>query len=539
MSGWGKFPLSNRNGKPNEFLQFFSNPSTWKTGPNVDATHHLNKSEYLPSPKSVQSSLSLSTKAMIATKNSTAFISLIPLALPRPIPLRTQLAKMSITTSKRRRSLTSSPITCTVDGEDSVVSQEVPSHNLFNPDGDTVQWDSLIVPDNCLRLSMTLQSGQAFRWRRTSQRVTHAASPTGHAEQWVGAIGSFVYVLRQAVPPPESPNVTDPVWYTCVNAASSEDRTTATKVVRDYFQADRDFSDMYRQFCEADQVFETIFPYYRGLRTLRQPPTECFFGFICSSNNHIKRISSMVSDLANTYGRPLATFEVDHGDHGGNEAEGSDKDSPKKGDSSAPRRQTGKRKAKKEKNDEQAPGVKEIIVISEFPTAEVIGKEADEKDLRVKSYGYRAKFIVSSAQLLAMEAGRAETSVEEMLLSLRGKDRETIAKNLTKYPGIGRKVAGCIALMSLDSSGEIPVDTHVWKIARRYRPQLAATKSLTSKVYEDVGDWFRERFGEDAGIAHNFLFIGELSEYKKKIPKDINPWAKKGEDQGKKKAGKE
>jgi len=35
---------------------------------------------------------------------------------------------------------------------------------------------------------------------------------------------------------------------------------------------------------------------------------------------------------------------------------------------------------------------------------------------------------------------------------------------LCTLPGVGPKVAACIALFSLDQNHAIPVDTHVWKV---------------------------------------------------------------------------
>ena len=61
-------------------------------------------------------------------------------------------------------------------------------------------------------------------------------------------------------------------------------------------------------------------------------------------------------------------------------------------------------------------------------------------------------------------------------------------------------MADCVLLMSLDQSGAIPVDTHVWQIAKRdYKLQSSGgTKTLTSKTYDMIGDRFREIFGEHA-----------------------------------------
>lgn len=334
------------------------------------------------------------------------------------------------------------------------------------------KWGSFVAVDNFLRLSQTLPSGQAFRWRRTGDHA-HALSTTGFAEEWVGPIRHHLYVLRQTVPRPP-PNKADPVWFRVVAPDGAMTDKRAEAELRDYFRADTDFSTVYEGFCAADETFARIFPHLNGLRLLRTPPEECVFSYICSSNNHIKRISSMVISLASTYGEPL-------GSYGG-----------------------------------------ESYAI--FPTTEILAERADEKELRKAGFGYRAKFIAASAIGLVQHAQNSGANcVHDMLISWRKEGRIEVARRLTRYPGIGRKVAGCIALVSMDKLGEIPVDTHVWQVAQRYMPYLT-TKTLTSRVYEDVGNWFRKRFGDDvAGIAHLFLFAGELSEFKKIIPHTLNP----------------
>ena len=79
------------------------------------------------------------------------------------------------------------------------------------------------------------------------------------------------------------------------------------------------------------------------------------------------------------------------------------------------------------------------------------------------------------------------------------------------------KVAGCVALFSLDKVTVVPVDTHVWDIVRRFSPELKERKTITPAVHRRVGELFREEFGEEAGWAHCILFAGELSAFKKEI----------------------
>ena len=95
-----------------------------------------------------------------------------------------------------------------------------------------------------------------------------------------------------------------------------------------------------------------------------------------------------------------------------------------------------------------------------FPTVAEL-KKANELTLRDMMFGYRAKYIVESVNTIAEKGG------EKWLLDLRGKDYETINTELTSLMGIGKKVADCIALFSLDCKGAIPVDTHVYQIFNR------------------------------------------------------------------------
>ena len=45
--------------------------------------------------------------------------------------------------------------------------------------------------------------------------------------------------------------------------------------------------------------------------------------------------------------------------------------------------------------------------------------------------------------------------------------RLEVQEALLGFAGVGRKVADCVALFSLDQADAIPVDTHVWQIALR------------------------------------------------------------------------
>ncbi|EGZ25302.1 hypothetical protein PHYSODRAFT_479501 [Phytophthora sojae] len=105
-----------------------------------------------------------------------------------------------------------------------------------------------------------------------------------------------------------------------------------------------------------------------------------------------------------------------------------------------------------------------------------------------------------------------------------GKEAEAVAYHayqdeLMVFAGVGRKVADCVALFSLEKLEAIPVDTHVWQIAcRELDASLSDRKSITPTVYRMVGDLFRTRFAPQAGWAHSVLFAGDLSAFKPELP---------------------
>lgn len=53
----------------------------------------------------------------------------------------------------------------------------------------------------------------------------------------------------------------------------------------------------------------------------------------------------------------------------------------------------------------------------------------------------------------------------EWLAGLRRLSLEEAIVALCTLPGVGPKVAACIALFSLDQHHAIPVDTHVWQVS--------------------------------------------------------------------------
>mmetsp|Transcript_29363 Transcript_29363/g.46081 ORF Transcript_29363/g.46081 Transcript_29363/m.46081 type:complete len:291 (+) Transcript_29363:81-953(+) len=191
---------------------------------------------------------------------------------------------------------------------------------------------------------------------------------------------------------------------------------------------------------------------------MRQDPVECLFSFICSSNNNIARITLMIDRLCKTYGTLI-------GSHAG-------------------------------------------FQFYTFPTIEALAG-ASEEDLRALGTGYRAKFLIQSAQKVSEKGGR------EWLFRLRETPHIEARTELEELHGVGSKVADCVCLFSLDKHEAIPVDTHVWQITiRDLDSSLEEAKSLTPKIYQRVGDLWRDKYGSYAGWAHTILFAADLVKFK-------------------------
>ncbi|KPP78036.1 N-glycosylase/DNA lyase-like [Scleropages formosus] len=233
------------------------------------------------------------------------------------------------------------------------------------------------------------------------------------------------------------------------------------KVLRDYFQLNVPLGELYREWASVDHHFKDIANMFTGVRMLRQDPTECLFSFICTSNNHISRIQGMIERLCVKLGAPLCQLDG--------------------------------------------------TPYHDFPSIQALADSTVEACLRDLGFGYRARFLQQSARQILDSHG------PDWLLSLRRAPYLEARDALRTLPGVGLKVADCVCLMSLDKACALPVDTHMWQIAQRdYRYSVATgRKSLTDKVYQDIGDFFRKLWGSHAGWAHSVLFCADLKKFQK------------------------
>lgn len=141
--------------------------------------------------------------------------------------------------------------------------------------GDDLRWAE--VPAAELDLSLTLSSGQAFRWVRVDG-------------DWWGAVGRTGLRLR--------PGVGGFWWqtYPCPGDWQAVSR---------YLALDVDLGSLQRAWLGADPGLAALLSELPGLRVLRQDPVEALVAFMCASCNTVGKITRSVSALALGFGEQI------------------------------------------------------------------------------------------------------------------------------------------------------------------------------------------------------------------------------------------
>ncbi|KAJ6920084.1 N-glycosylase/DNA lyase OGG1 [Populus alba x Populus x berolinensis] len=242
----------------------------------------------------------------------------------------------------------------------------------------------------------------------------------------------------------------------------SPSQSAAKSALLSFLNTNISLTEMWHGFGAADSRFAELAQHFKGARVLRQDPLECLIQFLCSSNNNISRITKMVDFMSSL------------GDYLGN-VEG--------------------------------------FEFHAFPSLERLAL-VTEQQLREAGFGYRAKYVTGTVNALQ---SKPEGGVK-WLESLRKLQLQMVIDSLCTLPGIGLKVASCIALFSLDQHHAIPVDTHVWRIATTHLVPELAGASLTPKLCGRVADAFVTKYGKYAGWAQTLLFIAELPSQKALLP---------------------
>lgn len=84
-----------------------------------------------------------------------------------------------------------------------------------------------------------------------------------------------------------------------------------------------------------------------------------------------------------------------------------------------------------------------------FPPPSVLAVPSVAQKLRELGFGYRAEFIQKTASML-IEEHLTDEGVYDYLHGLKKLSTEDARTELLKLMGVGRKVADCVLLMSID-----------------------------------------------------------------------------------------
>lgn len=453
-------------------------------------------------------------------------------------PASRNIATTATVSSSAKPSSSSSLATITTAPTATIGTQFTMEEQISNTPN--LKWIDLNISPQEMRPENTLMMGQCFNWKKIQLNDDTAN------KLWTGVVFDLPIIIRQL---PTTTHIA------CLLKIEADREQLLIERMRDYFQLQHSLPPLYQLWssqCNRMQVITSCLP---GVRVLRQDPWECLISFICSSNNNIPRISLMLDRLRTQYGRYLCSLTITSSNGHLNfdvtslpvdtQSFAGPISSPSAASKRASTSQAKRRRTTAEdavaspsvngsrESDEDLNPIPSSFSFYTFPTVDRL-LEISEDDLRALGMGYRAKFIRETASLISSKEGGAEkwfqglrdsgkvNFEEDCNNDLRHQRRLEVQNALLELPGVGRKVADCVAVFSLDQSNAIPVDVHVWSIAvRDYCSELANNKSLTPTVYEKVGDVFRNIFLKHAGWAHSILFAAELSGFRTSLPEAL------------------
>ncbi len=242
-----------------------------------------------------------------------------------------------------------------------------------------------------------------------------------------------------------------------LNVRSNQDEGVFRRLMR----FDENHALKLQEITRLGPELEPCLAHLVGMRMMRPAcARETLFSFLCSANNHISRITSMVWKLTEARMAPTSFSE------------------------------------------EETPFLNTLQIAS-----------LGEGTLRQEGFGYRGKSIPQVAQRLETDGG------ERLLEKLKSEGYGAAREYLLTLPGVGPKLADCICLFAFDHQEAVPIDTHIWQqLTKIYYPNWHGT-ALTKAKYDHAAEAFRDRFGTLSGVAHQFLFVENMTSYRDKTPK--------------------
>jgi len=194
--------------------------------------------------------------------------------------------------------------------------------------------------------------------------------------------------------------------------------------------------DLILKDVDRDPFVHQAIQKYRGMRLIRQDPWECLISYLCSSAKAIPHIRSLIEALCKASGRKSYWGS---------------------------------------------------FISYEFPEPDSIKGPHQLEPVRA---GFRTGYLVKTSQCID----------RNQLLALKDLSYEEARQSLMRLPGVGKKVADCVLLYSLDFLEAFPIDTWIKKgLQKFYFGGKRVGERKTEKFLSD-------HFGPMAGYAQLYLY---------------------------------
>ncbi len=139
--------------------------------------------------------------------------------------------------------------------------------------------NNLIIKNiKCLNIALSLDCGQAFRWRVENDNI------------WCGVVKNKYLKIKQ--------NENNIIFYD-----TTEDDFNL--IWKEYFDLERDYASILSSY--DDESLITACKEYNGIRILKQDEWEAICSFIISANNNIPRIKGIIERFCENFGEKVET----------------------------------------------------------------------------------------------------------------------------------------------------------------------------------------------------------------------------------------
>lgn len=216
------------------------------------------------------------------------------------------------------------------------------------------------------------------------------------------------------------------------------------KICREYFDLDRDYSDIREKLAKIDENLKISVEYGKGIRILNQDLWETIISFIISANNNIPRIKGIIERLSKAYGKKITYNGKDY---------------------------------------------------YTFPSPESLSK-VTVQEFRNLGLGFRDIRLYETTKMIINK----EIDLEKLKYMKTADARE----ELLKLSGVGPKVADCILLFStLKRFDVFPIDVWVRRVMNELYIKKEDETKVTKKEIQKLAD---SKFGNMQGLAQQYLF---------------------------------